>query len=215
MGVKFDRMLDAFQAPTERIADVIKPAPGQVIETANAAGYVVSHCDQRLVHRGQPAGEGRRRSLLRARSQLAVAERRRRDLHRREAVDAADAEDRRDRSRPDVHGGRLAAGGDAAAAAGARSACGISTADRCRRVTCAGCSSSSSSRTRSCIRPRSTPATSRRSSTCCSSLTAGFPRTTAAAAGGGGFGGQPAATISRRNTATGSAASRSSRRFRS
>ncbi len=43
MGVKFDRVLDAFQAPTERIADVIKPAPGRVIETANAAGYVVSH----------------------------------------------------------------------------------------------------------------------------------------------------------------------------
>ena len=43
MGVKFDRLLDGFQAPTERIADVIKPAPGRVTETANAAGYVVSH----------------------------------------------------------------------------------------------------------------------------------------------------------------------------
>jgi hypothetical protein len=43
MGVKFDRMLDAFDAPTTRIPDVIKPAPGRVIETANAAGYVVSH----------------------------------------------------------------------------------------------------------------------------------------------------------------------------
>jgi hypothetical protein len=43
MGVKFDRMLDAFQAPTERIADVMKPAPGKIVETANATGYVVSH----------------------------------------------------------------------------------------------------------------------------------------------------------------------------
>ena len=43
MGVKFDRVLDAFQAPTERVPDVIKPAPGRVIETANAAGYVVNH----------------------------------------------------------------------------------------------------------------------------------------------------------------------------
>jgi hypothetical protein len=43
MGVNFDRVLDAFQAPTERVPDVIKPAPGKVVETANAAGYVVSH----------------------------------------------------------------------------------------------------------------------------------------------------------------------------
>jgi len=43
MGVKFDRALDAFQAPAERIPDVIKPVPGRVNETANAAGYVVSH----------------------------------------------------------------------------------------------------------------------------------------------------------------------------
>ncbi len=43
MGVKFDRILDAFEAPTARIPDVIKPAPGAVLETANAAGYVVSH----------------------------------------------------------------------------------------------------------------------------------------------------------------------------
>jgi hypothetical protein len=43
MGVKFDRVLDAFDAPTTRIPDVIRPAPGSVLETANAAGYVVSH----------------------------------------------------------------------------------------------------------------------------------------------------------------------------
>jgi hypothetical protein len=43
MGVKFDRLLDAFQAPTERIGDLIKPAPGRVNETANAAGYIVNH----------------------------------------------------------------------------------------------------------------------------------------------------------------------------
>jgi hypothetical protein len=43
MGVKFDRVLEAFQAPTERLPDVITPAPGRVVESANAAGYVVSH----------------------------------------------------------------------------------------------------------------------------------------------------------------------------
>jgi hypothetical protein len=43
MGVKFDRVLDAFEAPTARIPDVIKPAPGAVAGTANAVGYVVPH----------------------------------------------------------------------------------------------------------------------------------------------------------------------------
>ena len=43
MGVKFDRVLDAFQAPTERVADVMKVTPGKVVESANATGYVVSH----------------------------------------------------------------------------------------------------------------------------------------------------------------------------
>jgi hypothetical protein len=43
MGVKFDRVLDDFQAPTARIPDVIKPAPGAVLATANAVGYVVPH----------------------------------------------------------------------------------------------------------------------------------------------------------------------------
>jgi hypothetical protein len=43
MGLKFDRVLDAFQAPSERLTDVIKPPAGSVTETANSVGYVVSH----------------------------------------------------------------------------------------------------------------------------------------------------------------------------
>jgi len=43
MGLKFDRVLDAFDGPFERIPDVIKPAPGRVTETAGAVGYVVAH----------------------------------------------------------------------------------------------------------------------------------------------------------------------------
>ena len=43
MGLKFDRVLDAFDGPFEKIPDVIKPTPGKVTETAGAVGYVVNH----------------------------------------------------------------------------------------------------------------------------------------------------------------------------
>lgn len=43
MGLTFDRVLESFDGPFEKIADVIKPAPGKVTETAGAVGYVVNH----------------------------------------------------------------------------------------------------------------------------------------------------------------------------
>ncbi len=43
MGVKFDRILDGFDGPFEKVTTIIKPAPGKVTEAAGAAGYVVSH----------------------------------------------------------------------------------------------------------------------------------------------------------------------------
>jgi hypothetical protein len=43
MGVKFDRILDGFDGAFERLSGVQKPPAGRVIETAGAAGYVVSH----------------------------------------------------------------------------------------------------------------------------------------------------------------------------
>ncbi len=43
MGLKFDRVLDTFDGPFEKIPDVIKPAPGRVTDTAGAVGYVVNH----------------------------------------------------------------------------------------------------------------------------------------------------------------------------
>ena len=42
MGVEFDRVLDAFDGPFERVPDLVKPSPGQVPSTA-AAGYLLSH----------------------------------------------------------------------------------------------------------------------------------------------------------------------------
>lgn len=41
MGLKFDRVLDAFDGPFERIPDVIKPPAGNVTDAAGAVGYVV------------------------------------------------------------------------------------------------------------------------------------------------------------------------------
>jgi zinc carboxypeptidase len=43
MGVQFDRVLDGFDGPFEKITALVKPAPGKVTETANAAGYVLDH----------------------------------------------------------------------------------------------------------------------------------------------------------------------------
>jgi hypothetical protein len=41
MGLKFDRILDAFDGPFEKIPDVIKPPAGTVTDGASAVGYVV------------------------------------------------------------------------------------------------------------------------------------------------------------------------------
>ena len=42
MGVQFDRILDGFEAPTERVADVIAPPPGR-IEGNGRAGWLIDH----------------------------------------------------------------------------------------------------------------------------------------------------------------------------
>ena len=42
MGVKFDRVLEAFDGPFERIPDLVALAPGRVGEATGAAGYLLS-----------------------------------------------------------------------------------------------------------------------------------------------------------------------------
>ena len=146
MGLKFDRMLDAFEVPTEKVPDVIKPAPGKVTEAAGAVGYVVNHkindafiAVNRLLKAGEEVFFVGDRTLSEHR-------RHRRDLHHRQAVDAGDSRQGGARSRSQLHGGDHASGGrDAIGCQAVASACGISTAARCRPDTCAGCSSSSSS----------------------------------------------------------------------
>ncbi len=43
MGVKFDRILDAFDGPFENIPDLITPAPGKVAQAPAGGGYLLSH----------------------------------------------------------------------------------------------------------------------------------------------------------------------------
>ena len=43
MGLTFDRVIEAFDGPFERLADVITPPAGMVTDAAGAVGYVVNH----------------------------------------------------------------------------------------------------------------------------------------------------------------------------
>src|SRR5215813_9033183 len=43
MGVKFDRILDAFDGPFQKVADEVKPPAGNVTGTPNPVGYLFSH----------------------------------------------------------------------------------------------------------------------------------------------------------------------------
>ncbi len=43
MGVKFDRILDAFDGPFEKIPDLIPVAPGKVAAAPNGGGYLLDH----------------------------------------------------------------------------------------------------------------------------------------------------------------------------
>ncbi len=43
MGVQFDRILDGFEGPFEKIPDLLKPPPGKVSHAAGTVGYLLSH----------------------------------------------------------------------------------------------------------------------------------------------------------------------------
>jgi len=43
MGVKFDRILDAFDGPFQKVGDEVKPPAGKVTSAPNPAGYLFSH----------------------------------------------------------------------------------------------------------------------------------------------------------------------------
>jgi hypothetical protein len=43
MGVKFDRILDSFDGPFQKISDLLTPPPGSIAGPAKPAGYILSH----------------------------------------------------------------------------------------------------------------------------------------------------------------------------
>ena len=43
MGVKFDRILEGFDGPFQKIDQEVKPTPGKVADEPNATGYLLSH----------------------------------------------------------------------------------------------------------------------------------------------------------------------------
>jgi zinc carboxypeptidase len=43
MGLKFDRILDAFDGPFEKIPDLVTVTPGKVAQAPNGGGYLLSH----------------------------------------------------------------------------------------------------------------------------------------------------------------------------
>jgi Zinc carboxypeptidase len=43
MGIKFDRILDGFDGPFEKLPDVVTPAAGKVAQAPNGGGYLLSH----------------------------------------------------------------------------------------------------------------------------------------------------------------------------
>jgi hypothetical protein len=43
MGVQFDRLLDGFDGPFEKVNGLIKPDPGRITGDSNPAGYLLSH----------------------------------------------------------------------------------------------------------------------------------------------------------------------------
>jgi hypothetical protein len=43
MGIKFDRVLEAFDGPFEKVTGMIKPTPGKITSAATAVGFYTSH----------------------------------------------------------------------------------------------------------------------------------------------------------------------------
>ncbi len=180
MGIVFDRILDGFDGPFEKLPDVITPSPGRFTAAPQGGGYVISTqvndafvAVNRLLQANQDvSGEAARTFNAGGRSYpagtiIVPANATTRRILQKVAADKGLTIDAVD-SVP---------AGDRATCRCVRcaSACGTPTAARCRRAGRGGCSSSSSSHSRSCFRRRSMKATLRASSTCSSSSTARFP----------------------------------------
>jgi hypothetical protein len=166
MGVQYDRVLDGFECPCEKIAGMAVP-PAGIIAGTGSRGLLLSHdANDAFIAVNRALKAGAAVHWLKA-PMTAGGKTYAPGSFYIEAAGAA-------RGVADQTAKGLGLSFDAtndAPSAGAvkltaqRVGCGISTAARCPRVTRAGCSSSSSSRSRSSSRPNSTPGISARSLT--------------------------------------------------
>ena len=66
MGIKFDRILDAFDGPFEKIADLAPVPQGKVTQAPAGGGYLLEPPGERRVRRRQSPAESERRGVLAA-----------------------------------------------------------------------------------------------------------------------------------------------------
>ena len=104
MGLKFDRVLEHFDGPLEKIADVDQAGARQGDRARRARWASRRHTEINdafiAVNRLLKAGE---EVFFVGDRSFQSAGRHRRDLHHREAVDGGGAAEGRDRSRPRLH----------------------------------------------------------------------------------------------------------------
>ena len=43
MGIRYDRILEGFDGPFEKLADVVAPPPGRIVQAPSGGGYMISH----------------------------------------------------------------------------------------------------------------------------------------------------------------------------
>ena len=188
MGVKFDRILDGFDGPFEKVTGIAEAGGGQGHRGRRRGRLRGAAPPERRLHRRQSPAEGERGSVLRRRSQLAERRRHRRHLHHRQAHDQRDPRKGGCRSRLELHrrhrsGPRAPCTSSPSRASG----CGTCTAARCRQAGRAGCSNSSSSTSSACS-PQTLDAGNLKSKFDVIIFPdGGIPET--AGGGGGGFGG--------------------------
>ena len=157
---QFDRVLDGFDGPFEKVSGLQKPAPGKVTRRRAGAGFLLSHAPNDAfiaINRCWPRGEDV--SWMHERRAAGGV------LHRVEAVHASRPRQARGRSRRRTSTPRRGPPATPSSCASCASRSPISTAARCRQAGRASSSSSSSSRSRWSIPRRSTRATSRAGST--------------------------------------------------
>ena len=120
MGVQFDRILDGFDGPFEKLTDFAKVPAGMIRGAAAGGRLLLQPQVQRQLHRDQPAARGRRRRVV----AVERPDGPRHVLRREQADDARDSAEGRDRS-----GRELREHGDGA--------------DRAVSRSCASCASAS------------------------------------------------------------------------